>query len=660
MAYELLYGHGYRYHPHVSESSIDSLLPDPSLISRVTLDSLLLAVLPDLGSDLDRVYSVLVDGDHIKHDHGSPRWSCFTVDPALNESDDDKLAFAPLSAIFDAIEVATGLDSSQVQFSIDGNEPLYSTSDITSRPDAYFHLTTPSFENLPGHAWVDVAMPVQVKKISTSKNGINNQKNVIRTMHEIMRTDPRRRYVFGLTIEDTQARFWFHDRCNVVCSEVFDIHMISGVEKTHAYFYALAVASAEDLGFDSTCQAVAASATAFQYDFKFRPAERSGPRGTIYRAIELISDAAVDKLMGPGTRVWKVQRLNSLSLPYGPFYALKDAWTHCGRDPEHDIIGNIIAKRPDDARYFLTILDAEFVEVESGGVCSEDNTHREPAWINALVRRHYRMVSQEVGVSLYQIRNFQNALLALEGGFRGLYAAHMVGYIHRDVSAGNIMFYDGDDRGARGIIMDWEYGKRKDAKYASHDVKTGTAAFMSTEVSNLSYLHHPQMQLVHPSQKKLQLSSGASAPAFRQNYLHDHESNWWVALWLLFTLFPPERRSTKQYTRNYNLAFNSSGAHRWVIWSKPNSHTCFSHLVSSEENEYLDMLQYWNGKLKQLYEDSYARGEHFVPNDATIDAAHKIELEALDYLRKVIRDYPPELLFYGDLQPAKVPLYDYE
>jgi len=522
-------------------------------------------------------------------------------------------------------------------------------------------------------------------------------------MHEIMRTDPRRRYVLGLTIEDTKARFWFHDRCNVVGSDIFDIH--TDWKKLVHIFYALSVLSSEDLGFDSTCLPVAASDQAnLQYDFKFRPSS-SEPNSRVYRTVGLISDTAVNNIIGHGTRVWKVQKLDSFGLPNGPFYALKDTWMHCGRDPEHEIIAYIIVRRPNDAAYFLTVVDAEFVAVKEDEVYLEDNTHlqirrdrpleptgspyqgdptpistsrsnttsgksrskssqlasdppvvqtsrtpghRDPSMVNKFPRRHYRMVSKELGVSLYNVRNFSNALLALEGGFRGLHAGHKVGYIHRDVSAGNIMFFE-DGRHTRGIIMDWECAKRHDDKSASHDVKTGTAAFMSTEVSDMFYRHEP---LPDPQPRSKQIVE-PSAPAFRQNYLHDHESNWWIALWLLFTLFPQDRRSTGEYARNFNSVFKSSSSERWDIWSSLTRRPCFSHLFSPKEKEYRSTIQYWNHRLKKLYEGSYTRGEYWVPSDATIDEAHTLELEALEELRECTKGYPAELLFIGDLRPAR-------
>jgi hypothetical protein len=45
-------------------------------------------------------------------------------------------------------------------------------------------------------------------------------------MHHIMRNDPRRRFAFGLTIENTSARLWYNDRCGVVASESFDLNQV--------------------------------------------------------------------------------------------------------------------------------------------------------------------------------------------------------------------------------------------------------------------------------------------------------------------------------------------------------------------------------------------------------------------------------------------------
>jgi len=41
-----------------------------------------------------------------------------------------------------------------------------------------------------------------------------------------MRSDPRRRFAFGITIEDLMMRLWFCDRALVLVSEPIDLHQV--------------------------------------------------------------------------------------------------------------------------------------------------------------------------------------------------------------------------------------------------------------------------------------------------------------------------------------------------------------------------------------------------------------------------------------------------
>ena len=47
-------------------------------------------------------------------------------------------------------------------------------------------------------------------------------KKICWNMHQVMREDPRRRFVFGFTIENTQMRVWMLNRSDVVVSEPFN------------------------------------------------------------------------------------------------------------------------------------------------------------------------------------------------------------------------------------------------------------------------------------------------------------------------------------------------------------------------------------------------------------------------------------------------------
>lgn len=58
-------------------------------------------------------------------------------------------------------------------------------------------------------------------------------------MHYIMRNDPRRMFAYGCTIENTNARIWYHDRATVYASEIFDINKVlyNHVRNKHSEIY---------------------------------------------------------------------------------------------------------------------------------------------------------------------------------------------------------------------------------------------------------------------------------------------------------------------------------------------------------------------------------------------------------------------------------------
>lgn len=161
---------GYEQASSDMETSLDGIFINPSLMSNVTLDSVLPSALPDVGSCVDQVCSVLVSRGHITHSDGVLRWSCFTAHSAVNQSDDEQVDFAPLGAIFDAVKAAAGLSSSHVLFSIGGSGILFSTPDIVLQAGTCFRLAAPSFEHLSGDALGDVVMPVKVGKVPASED----------------------------------------------------------------------------------------------------------------------------------------------------------------------------------------------------------------------------------------------------------------------------------------------------------------------------------------------------------------------------------------------------------------------------------------------------------------------------------------------------------
>ncbi|KAA1475531.1 hypothetical protein DENSPDRAFT_783645 [Dentipellis sp. KUC8613] len=119
------------------------------------------------------------------------------------------------------------------------------------------------------------------------------------------------------------------------------------------------------------------------------------------------------------------------------------------------------------------------------------------------VYRHYRLITNELGVPLWVFTNWKQVIKALIDAMEALDDAEKAGWRHRDVSVGNVMIH-----GDHGLLIDW------DASQRSADMNCGNPARVPDLTGTWQFM----------SLRRLQDSSG------RHDAVDDRESIFWVLL----------------------------------------------------------------------------------------------------------------------------------
>ncbi|ESK84231.1 hypothetical protein Moror_11083 [Moniliophthora roreri MCA 2997] len=213
-------------------------------------------------------------------------------------------------------------------------------------------------------------------------------------------------------------------------------------------------------------------------------------------------------------------------------------------------------------RYPLRHKDVNYAEVPSASVTTGSNAGTvgsplsfviEPAHgqFEVVARSHYenkvhsRILMEYAGESISKVTDLKTLMICLGQVVKALEYMYSAGYVHRDISIGNILYSEVNGR-IVARLGDLEYAKQVSVPSESHrDLKTGTPHFIACEVERGNYLFRPNhtmpiaaQSLLHrilANQTKTQL---APTVPFRLNYLHDLESVWWIMVFFLFTRIP--------------------------------------------------------------------------------------------------------------------------
>ncbi|GJE95074.1 hypothetical protein PsYK624_112530 [Phanerochaete sordida] len=286
-----------------------------------------------------------------------------------------------------------------------------------------------------------------------------------------------------------------------------------------------------------------------RYDIQVRDPKKTPqePLVKTYRTRRLISEVGALSPRGRGTRVWEVYELDGNgeelrklddkgNLVLADTLVVKETWSDVDRLSEGEIIDKIRSKaeaagklydfethfmdtsrfgdvyiddgpdsRPDTTAGFRQsrlsapeiALDVETLLVSAKprpNQCCQVVTVQGPVNKERIMlptfsryphKVHHRIAFTEVGQPVFQAKSLRKAYRCVGDVIKGLDLMHSLGWIHRDISYGNILLV-----GKRGKITDLEYAK-EETDTSVHGIRTGTMYFMSEEVYKGGYLHLP-------------------------------------------------------------------------------------------------------------------------------------------------------------------------
>ncbi|KAK1226405.1 hypothetical protein PQX77_010616 [Marasmius sp. AFHP31] len=143
-------------------------------------------------------------------------WGYATESPSKKKYKQEAETFEPLCTFIKAIvELAAQLNGLN---RVDHSSRQEHMSD-SSRPDSFLHLIPRLRDDL---GWELLLCVGEFKNNNTDKARLDDWAKVLWGMHHIMRNDPCRLFTFGYSIEDDQARLWYHARSSVFVSEPFN------------------------------------------------------------------------------------------------------------------------------------------------------------------------------------------------------------------------------------------------------------------------------------------------------------------------------------------------------------------------------------------------------------------------------------------------------
>ncbi|KII95753.1 hypothetical protein PLICRDRAFT_693902 [Plicaturopsis crispa FD-325 SS-3] len=508
--------------------------------------------LPPNCVDIPAVVKLLKKRRHIAKN----RWTAFATDPMKMKGDETKVFKHLDTAVIAKIVCASAecllpefRDRKPTSKPMQNPHKIPESTDRTnaSRPDGVMLLLESEYE------WDGIVSPEEFKKFIDAKSAYDNKCKIIWSLHHIMRSDPCRRFTFGITIDNVSMRVWLCSRACMVVSDAFNF--TTDFAKVIRVYSSLAFGTKTELGWDPTFRSLpGVSPKQYEIDVFEGPDKQKNT----YSVVKIIWDVGAEFSQGRATRVYEA--LDAA----GDTFAIKDVWREQDRDPEGDILkafhtkisggtskvdkelfmemtqhGDVIVDNNIDDSLHTIMHGRSFPEVYGYlSLLQQPKSDAQRPGGHAMRRVHYRIVFPGVGLAIHELDNLGERLVVLRDAVKGLKIMSDHNHVHRDVSVGNLLAFRRDGQSwtsTRGKLSDFEYAIDMASEALAHSIRTGTIDYMAMFQPDLDDIDDSVAEDSEPAPL-----IATPDVVFRHNFLHDLESTWWIASWNVFAHVPLE------------------------------------------------------------------------------------------------------------------------
>ncbi|KXN88359.1 hypothetical protein AN958_07504 [Leucoagaricus sp. SymC.cos] len=421
----------------------------------------------------------------------------------------------------------------------------------------------------------DVAVIAEYKK--STKETLSNNSQLVSEATFIMDADPCHMWIYGITIEDEEMSIWYFSRSHSVKSHSFKF--AKDIKKFIRVCLSFLYATCEELGFDPTVKRGI-------FDKQICYIYQLGNR--YFRTVKPLFVSKTLCITGRKTRVWEAIEVSGpdgeTSVGEGKKVAVKDVWVDKDRAKEKEIQDAIFAR-------------LEGVQLPSPYAQFPSREYS--------VKQQYRVIYSDVGLSLYDAPSLSTALQAVARMYEALVLLLLAGYVHRDISPGNIILVPQPDNSFVASLSDLEYAKRVDTnRPASTDPKTGTPFFMPFEIHSRRRLHWaPMADTSRGLDDPYPRNSGDGEPwqlIPRHLHVHDVESLWWILAWFPLSRFASEKgrvlgnqvfTNTSTPSRMREELLKSSKLESDLVWHMDERFWDLARLIANVRNIFIVLYQ---------------------------------------------------------------------